>query len=63
MALVCDIIIASETAKFSQLFCNVRLAPDVGTIYFLKQVLGELRAKELVYKARKLGAQEAYDRR
>lgn len=63
MALACDIIIASETAKFLQLFGNVDFAPDVGAVYFLKQVLGALRAKELVYNARKLGAQEAYDHR
>lgn len=60
MALACDMIIASETAEFSQVFRNVGLSPDGGAIYFLANVIGELRAKELVYRARKLGAEEAF---
>lgn len=59
MALACDMIVASETAVFSQVFRNVGLSPDGGAIYFLSKVIGELRAKELVYRARKLGAEEA----
>lgn len=59
MALACDMIVASETAVFSQVFRNVGLSPDGGAIYFLSKVIGELRAKELVYCARKLGAEDA----
>ena len=59
MALACDMIVASETAVFSQVFRNVGLAPDGGAIYFLAQVLGVLRAKELVYTGRKMQAAEA----
>jgi 2-(1,2-epoxy-1,2-dihydrophenyl)acetyl-CoA isomerase len=60
MALACDMIVASETAVFSQVFRNVGLSPDGGAIYFLSKVIGELRAKELVYRARKLRAEEAF---
>lgn len=59
MALACDFIVASETAVFSQVFKNVGLSPDGGAIYFLSHVIGELRAKELVYRARKLESAEA----
>jgi 2-(1,2-epoxy-1,2-dihydrophenyl)acetyl-CoA isomerase len=59
MALACDMVVASETAVFSQVFRNVGLVPDGGAIYFLRQVLGVLKAKELVYTARKLPAAEA----
>jgi 2-(1,2-epoxy-1,2-dihydrophenyl)acetyl-CoA isomerase len=59
MALACDMIVASETAVFSQVFRNVGLVPDGGAIYFLNQVLGVLKAKELVYTARKVLAVEA----
>jgi 2-(1,2-epoxy-1,2-dihydrophenyl)acetyl-CoA isomerase len=59
MALACDMIVASETAVFSQVFKNIGLVPDGGAIYFLTQVLGVLRAKELVYTARKVPAAEA----
>lgn len=59
MALACDLIVASDTARFSQVFRNVGLVPDGGAIYFLTQHLGALRAKELVYSGRRIGAQEA----
>ena len=59
MALACDMIIASETARFSQVFRNVGLVPDGGAIYFLTQHLGVLRAKELVYSGRRVEAAEA----
>ena len=59
LALACDLVIASETAKFSQIFSKVGLAPDGGAVYFLQRNLGQARAKELVYSARMVGAQEA----
>lgn len=59
MALACDAIVASETARFSQVFRNVGLVPDGGAIYFLTQHLGLLRAKELVYSGRRVEASEA----
>lgn len=59
MALACDVVVASETAVFSQVFRNVGLVPDGGAIWFLAQVLGVLRAKELVYTGRRMPAAEA----
>lgn len=59
MALACDAIVASETAKFSMVFRHVGLAPDGGAAYFLAQHLGLLRAKEIVYSGRRLDATEA----
>ena len=59
MALACDVVIASETARFSQVFRNVGLVPDGGSVYFLTQHLGLLRAKELVYSGRRIDAAEA----
>ena len=59
MALACDVIIASDTARFSQVFRHVGLVPDGGAIYFLTQHLGLLRAKELVYSGRRIDAREA----
>jgi 2-(1,2-epoxy-1,2-dihydrophenyl)acetyl-CoA isomerase len=60
MALACDLIIASETARFSQVFRNIGLVPDGGSIFFLTQYLGIARAKELVFTARVLPAAEAH---
>ena len=59
LALACDLVVASETAKFIQVFRNVGLAPDGGAVYFLTQVLGVQRAREIVYSARPVPAAEA----
>lgn len=59
MALACDMIVASDTARFSQVFRNVGLVPDGGAVWFLTQHLGALRAKELVLTGRRIDAQEA----
>jgi 2-(1,2-epoxy-1,2-dihydrophenyl)acetyl-CoA isomerase len=61
LALACDLIIASESAFFLMAFKNVGIPPDGGAVYFLTQYLGIARAKELVYSARRLPAQEAKD--
>lgn len=61
IALACDLIIASDNAKFSQIFKKIGLVPDGGSIFFLVQHLGIARAKELVYSARMLPAEEACD--
>jgi 2-(1,2-epoxy-1,2-dihydrophenyl)acetyl-CoA isomerase len=61
LALACDLIVASETAKFSMAFKKVGVVPDGGAIFFLTQYLGIARAKELVYTARPFGAQEAQE--
>lgn len=61
LALACDLIIASETAYLLMAFKNVGIPPDGGAVYFLTQYVGIARAKELVYTARKLPAQEARD--
>jgi 2-(1,2-epoxy-1,2-dihydrophenyl)acetyl-CoA isomerase len=59
MAMACDLILASDNAKFSQIFKKIGLVPDGGAVYFLTQRIGIARAKELVYTARMLPAQEA----
>jgi 2-(1,2-epoxy-1,2-dihydrophenyl)acetyl-CoA isomerase len=59
IALACDLIVAADNAKFSQIFKRIGLVPDGGSIFFLVQHLGIARAKELVYTARMLAAEEA----
>ena len=60
LALACDLLIASETTRFSLAFKNVGLVPDGGAIFFLTQYLGIGKAKELVYTARPISAHEAH---
>ena len=58
-ALACDIVIASETARFAQIFRNVGLTPDGGAVWQLRQQIGAMRAKEIVYSGRNVGVDEA----
>ena len=59
IALACDLIVASETARFSQIFRRIGLAPDGGAIWFLTRRIGMARAKDLVFTARFVEAAEA----
>ena len=59
IALGCDLIVASETARFSQVFRRIGLAPDGGAIWLLTRRIGLARAKELVFTARFVEAGEA----
>ena len=59
LALACDLVVASENAKFSMVFKKVGIVPDGGAIFFLTQYLGIARAKEMVYTARAVPADEA----
>jgi 2-(1,2-epoxy-1,2-dihydrophenyl)acetyl-CoA isomerase len=59
LALACDIVVAGRSARFSQIFRRIGLAPDGGAIWFLARRLGLARAKELVFSARFVEAEEA----
>lgn len=61
VALAADIAIASEKAKFSEIFGNVGLVPDVGGTYLLPRVVGKAKAKELIFSYRMLDAKEALE--
>jgi len=59
IALACDIVIASEAAKFIQVYSNIGLIPDAGGSFILPRLIGLAKAKELVFSARPVMAQEA----
>ena len=59
IALACDIIVASEKAKFRESFVAIGLIPDMGGFYFLPLRVGVPKAKELMMTARLFDAQEA----
>ncbi len=61
IALACDLVVASKTARFSQIFRRIGLAPDGGAIWFLTRRLGMVKAKELVFSARFVEADEALE--
>jgi len=59
LALLADLIIASDRAVFSMAFQRVGLVPDFGSSYTLPRVVGLPRARELMYSARRIDAPEA----
>jgi 2-(1,2-epoxy-1,2-dihydrophenyl)acetyl-CoA isomerase len=61
LALACDYIIASEDAKFSQIFGQLGLAPDLGSLYFLPRIVGPSKAKDLIFTADLINSQEAHE--
>jgi 2-(1,2-epoxy-1,2-dihydrophenyl)acetyl-CoA isomerase len=59
LVLACDLVIASTESSFMQAFTKVGLIPDMGSLYFLPRVVGMHRAKELIWTARKINAEQA----
>lgn len=59
LMLACDLIYASETARFAQSFSKVGLVPDCGGFYFLPKTVGIHKAKELMFTADIISADEA----
>jgi 2-(1,2-epoxy-1,2-dihydrophenyl)acetyl-CoA isomerase len=59
MALSCDLRIASASCKITTAFAKVGFSGDYGGTYFLTQMLGSARARELYLLSPVLSAQEA----
>jgi len=59
LALMCDIRIASEAAKFGEIFVLRGLIADLGGLYCLPLVVGLSKAYELLYTGDVISAQEA----
>ena len=59
LALCCDIIVASDRARFSEIFSRRGLAVDYGGSWLLPRLIGLHRAKELVLLAEMLDATAA----
>lgn len=61
LALIGDLIVASDTAYFLQAFRRIGLTPDGGAPFILTQAVGRVRALEMMLLAEKLPARKALE--
>ena len=59
LALCCDLVVASDRAKFGELFNKIGLVPDGGGTWLLSRLVGLARAKELIFTGEVFDAAEA----
>lgn len=59
LAMMCDIILAADTAKFGQPEINLGVIPGMGGSQRLVRAVGYYKAAELILTGRMMGAEEA----
>src|SRR5271170_758150 len=59
LALACDLRIMARTAIMTTAFARVGLAGDYGGTYFLTQLVGSAKARELYFLSERVSAEEA----
>jgi 2-(1,2-epoxy-1,2-dihydrophenyl)acetyl-CoA isomerase len=59
MALCCDWILVSETARLRPAFLNLAKVPEAGIIHLMTRMIGELKTRDIIYRARFVTAEEA----
>jgi len=62
LALATDYILAKEDAKLAMNFIGIGLIPDGGAHFFLAKMVGESKAKQLIWEGRTLSAREAHEK-
>jgi 2-(1,2-epoxy-1,2-dihydrophenyl)acetyl-CoA isomerase len=60
LALACDFRICASTAKLTTAFAKVGLSGDYGGTYFLTQILGSAKARDLYLRSPVLTGEEAH---
>ena len=61
LALLADVLVAAENAKFTAAYSRIGLSPDGGLTHSLTRAVGIKRALDLVLTNRTLSARQAFD--
>ena len=59
IALACDIVLAARSAQFIQAFAKIGLVPDSGGTWVLPRLIGEARARALMFLGEPVKAEQA----
>lgn len=59
LAMLCDLILASDTAKFGQPEINLGIIPGIGGTQRLARAIGKAQTMDMVFTGRTMSAQEA----
>jgi enoyl-CoA hydratase/carnithine racemase len=59
LALAADLRLASTTARLGCAYVTIGYCPDAGGTFFLPRLIGETKAKELIFTGRIIDAEEA----
>jgi 2-(1,2-epoxy-1,2-dihydrophenyl)acetyl-CoA isomerase len=61
MTLCCDWILCTETANFRPAFMNLAKVPEGGFQFLVSRMIGELKARDIIYRARFVSGREAVE--
>ncbi|MGE0387287.1 MAG: enoyl-CoA hydratase/isomerase family protein [Gammaproteobacteria bacterium] len=59
MVLACDFVLVTESAKFRPAFLNLAKVPEGGIVYLMSRLIGQFKARDIIYRARFVSGREA----
>jgi 2-(1,2-epoxy-1,2-dihydrophenyl)acetyl-CoA isomerase len=61
MVLCCDFVLVTESAKFRPAFLNLAKVPEGGIVYLISRLVGQFKARDIIYRARFVSGREAVE--